>query len=128
MKLINKKNIFRLIIVLTLFTAFPVFAKQYNTCGAFGEKTTSLIRLALNVIRIGAPILVVLLGALDFIKILISGEEKNYKEAWTSFLKRIGAVITLIFVPYIIVFVLKISGALSEYEISNNSVFCFFNF
>lgn len=101
---------------------------EVSGCGIFGSKSTKLIKLALNCIRIGAPILVIFLGVLDFFKILMSGEEKTYKEAFNTFLKRMGAVIALIFVPYAIVLLLKISGVLSEYNIADNSIFCFFDF
>ena len=99
-----------------------------SMCKAFGNKTTSLIRFALNALRIGAVILVVFLGALDFFKILVDGEDKTYKDALQTFIKRLVAVVALIFAPYVIVFILKISHILSEHDISNSGIFCFFNF
>lgn len=122
----NQKKIFLGLLFIIISFSSPVFAA--SRCQAFGPKTENLIRLALNAIRIGAPILVIFLGAIDFMKILISGEEKTYKESFKTFLKRLGAVAALIFVPYIIVFALKIGGILSEYQIADSSIFCFFDF
>ena len=99
-----------------------------SMCGAFGKKSAGLIRLALNAIRIGAVVLVIFLGALDFFKILIDGEDKTYKDAVKTFIKRLIAVAALIFIPYVIVFILKVSHVLSEHDISNSGIFCFFNF
>ncbi len=122
----NQKKIFLSLLFITMLSSSPVFAA--SRCGVFGNRTARLIKLALNAIRIGAPILVIFLGAIDFMKILISGEEKTYKESFKTFLKRLGAVAALIFVPYIIVFALKISGILNEYQIADSSIFCFFDF
>ena len=96
-------------------------------CGVFGSKSQKIIRFALMILRVGAVVLVVFLGALDFFKIVVDGEDKTYKEALNTFIKRLIAVAALIFVPYIIVFILKISNVLSEYDISNSGIFCFFD-
>lgn len=61
-------------------------------------------------IKIGVPLLIIILGIVDFITAMGSDSEDNMKKTWSKFVKRliIGAVIILI--PYVIQLLLNIVG------------------
>lgn len=95
-------------------------------CDVFGENITPIIKWGINLIRIGGTVLVIVLGVVDFMNILLSGEEKNFKEAGMKFIKRLIALIILIFIPYLITFLLDLSGLLKQYDIDD--IYCVVKF
>ena len=91
-------------------------------CAMFGgtdSATMKLLSWAFKLIRLGIPILIVVLGMVDFLKVLLSGEEKVYKESFTRFAKRLGIGMAFLFVPYILYFVFRLSGVGDQYNIDN---------
>ena len=82
-----------------------------GTCeGMFGEKVSEDIRLALSYIQYLGPILVIVLGILDFIKAVASGSTETFNSAWKKLLKRLIIAILLFFIVTILKFVLKVFG------------------
>lgn len=91
-------------------------------CGILGDtdsKTVELLSWIIKLIRFGIPILIIVLGITDFLKIVFSGEDKVFKESFTRFVKRVLIGVIFIFVPYIIYFMVKISGVDVQYGIDN---------
>lgn len=124
----KKKSVLILLIFVVAFMTFGVAAESVEGCAVFGPKTQSFIKWGLNLLRIGAPVLVVLLGVTDFLKILMSGEEKTYKEAGMRFVKRLLALVVLEFIPYVLLFLLDISGVLKQYGIGSGDIYCVIDF
>ena len=87
--------------------------KEYNFCEQNGVKLTfRVIGLVIFVAKILVPLLIIVFGILDFYKALISSDEKNTKEAFYIFAKRIIAGIIVFFIPTIInIIVTLIDGA-----------------
>lgn len=56
----------------------------------------------LFVLKIVIPLILIILGIIDFTKIVISGETKMAKNATLAFLKRLIAGVAIFFVPTII--------------------------
>lgn len=79
-------------------------------CGLFGKKTFGYIKLVWNIIKYAAPILVIILGMLDFAKVVMTGEEKDMKQAGQRFMKRIIAAVILILLPILLEFIFGIVG------------------
>lgn len=79
-------------------------------CGLFGPKTWSYIELAYNLIRYAVPILIIVLGMLDFVKVIFSGEDKDMKASGKSFMKRIIAGVILLLLPALLKFAFSIVG------------------
>ena len=98
---------------------FNVYAEDCALLGGTGSKTVNLISWAFKLIRLGIPVLIVILGITDFLKILLSGEEKVYKESFSNFVKRIAIGMAFLFVPYILFFIFKLSGVGEQYNIDN---------
>lgn len=79
-------------------------------CGLFGKKTFGYIELVWNVIKYATPILIIILGILDFIKVVFSGEDKDLKEAGRKFLKQIIIGVAIILLPALLGFLLDLVG------------------
>ena len=95
------------------------------TCDNIGE-TLTIIKQIYTFIKYLIPILIIGLSILDFAKVILNGEEKVFKEAWTKFVKRLGIGIIIILLPIILSMVLKASGALESYGVSSDNYFCIF--
>lgn len=69
----------------------------------FAKKIYSMVKIII-------PILIVILSIVDFLKVVLLSDEKNYSATWSKFIKRI--IIGLIFfaVPAIISLILELSG------------------
>ncbi len=87
--------------------------------GGTNSKTVELLSWVVKVIRLGVPILIIILGMTDFLKILFSGEDKVFKDAFAKFAKRLMIGVCIIFIPYIIQLLIRISGVDSQYGIDN---------
>lgn len=87
--------------------------------GGSGSNTVKLLSTIVKIIRLGVPILIIILGMVDFLTILFSGEEKTYKDAFSKFVKRLLIGVIIIFIPYVLHFMVRISGVDSQYGIDN---------
>jgi hypothetical protein len=87
--------------------------------GGANSETVQILSTVVKIIRLGVPVLIIVLGILDFMKILFSGEDKVFKESFNRFVKRLGIGVIIIFVPYFLQFLVKLSGIESQYGIDN---------
>lgn len=87
--------------------------------GGMDSKTVQLLSQVVKIVRLGIPILIIILGITDFMKILFSGEEKVFKEAFSRFLKRVLIGVIIIFTPYILQLLVSLSGIETQYGIDN---------
>jgi hypothetical protein len=70
----------------------------------------------LPILNIGIPVVLIVLGSIDFGKAVVSGDEKATKEAQSNFVKRIIYGVAIFFVPLLISLVLKLIGDSIEVE------------
>ncbi len=77
---------------------------NFDTPGSFGSMLQSLF----NMVKIIAPILVILFGALDFGKAVIASDQDALKKAQSNFVKRCIAAVALFFLPMLINLILEI--------------------
>lgn len=80
-------------------------------CGIFGEKGNEAdlayyVQMGLNYFKFIAPILLILLGMLDFGKAIISNDADALKKAGINFSKRLIAAVILFLLPVIINFIM----------------------
>lgn len=87
-------------------------------------KTTALVKQIYGFIKYLIPVLVIGLSIVDFLKVLLNGEEKVYKDAWSKFVKRIIIGIVILLLPILLKVAINISGVLDDYNINNNNIFC----
>lgn len=68
------------------------------------------IQLVWDMIKIAAPILVVVFGSIDFFQAVIASDDKQMKTATTKFSKRLMLAAAIFFIPYVIEVLFAISG------------------
>ncbi len=100
------KNKFKYII--TLIIAFilstPVYAKgTYVTCGSIKNlpyKVLQLSNTVINVLQIAVPVILIIMGSIDFLKAVSSSKDDDIKKAQGMFIKRLvmGALVFFVFV------------------------------
>ena len=78
---------------------------DYNTI--FGDKNNPesisyIVNKLLTYVRIIVPILIILLGTIDFAKAVLAGKEDNMKKAQRDFIKRVAAGIIVFLVPTLV--------------------------
>lgn len=78
-------------------------------CEALGPLLDD-IKFAWKLIKIAAPILVIVFGSVDFAQAVISSDEKVYKNAINKFSKRLMFAAALFFLPYLVDLLFTISG------------------
>lgn len=93
-----------------------------DTCSIFDGKMSKIVKNILLIIKIGIPILIIILGIIDFINAMVASDDKALNEAKTRFVKRLIAGVLIIFLPSLLSVLINISGVLEQYGISD--VFC----
>lgn len=97
-----------------------------NSCSIFGEETTALVKSVYNTIKLLIPVLIIIFSIIDFLKVVISSDEKIYSQVWSKFMKRIVIAIAFFTVPALIKILLTLSDITGIYNIDVNNIFCIF--
>lgn len=82
-------------------------------------KTTELLRQVYSLIRYLIPVLIIILSLVDFIKVVSTGDDKDYKTAWNKFIKRIIVGIVILLVPVLVSALINISGIANAEDASS---------
>lgn len=93
-------------------------------CDILGTKTLGMIKWVSNIIRFGIPVIIILLGIKDFVMVIISGDDKNYKEAFNKLIKRLIIGVVILLIPYLIKFLFNLGGIIGLYNIGEDEIFC----
>ena len=106
MKKNNFKKICLMIFVwlISLLMFNPVvFAAEYNLCDKSGVvKTFQILGWCLLIIKIVVPILLIIMGCIDFGKAAVSSDDNAIKNAISIIVKRAIAAVVIFFIPTII--------------------------
>ena len=81
--------------------------------GILGENVKADIKEVLTYIRIVVPILVIILGIVDFSKVVLGGDEKEMSKAISNLVKRLIAAVAIFFAPIIIMMVINLVDSLA---------------
>lgn len=85
------------------------------TCeGILGPDLLDDISLVLTWIRIAVPIIVILLGSMDFAKAVLSDEQQELKKATSRFVKRCIIAVAIFFVPSIIMYLISFIDKIAD--------------
>lgn len=76
--------------------------------GLLGDELLDLIARLLNYVQIGAPILLIVLGIVDFSQAILSDDKDALKKATSKFVKRAIICVAIFFLPLIINLILKL--------------------
>lgn len=87
----------KILLMLIMFISTPVFADTVD-CGVISEIT----RPAAHIIMIAAPILLLILGSIDFLKAVTANDEKAMKKATDTFIKRLLICVVILILPLLI--------------------------
>lgn len=78
-------------------------------CDLFEGEMKDKINFIFDIIKIAGPILAIILGMLDFTKVLVSGDaDKEMKTAWKNFKVRLFAAFLLFIIPVILSLLINI--------------------
>ena len=97
--------------ILFVLCLYPWFVSAETCDGIFTYEAASLIAEIINYVRIGVPILLVILCASDLTGVVMSGDSDDaMKKAGSRIVKRFIAAAAFFFVPLIIQFVLGLDA------------------
>lgn len=91
-----KKRIFMFFLLTILF--IPSFTLAATDCGAFADITSK----ARDIIMIAAPILLLVLGTVDFMKVVGAGDEKAMRKVLSDFVKRLIICVVILILPILV--------------------------
>lgn len=74
------------------------------------DETLKILMRIYDIIKILIPVLIIVLSTVDFLKVVIYDDEKNYKSAFDKLVKRLVIGVVFFLLPILISFVLKYSG------------------
>lgn len=100
-------------------------SKAINCEDFLDEKGNNIIKEIWSIIIIVAPILVILLGSLDFAKATLASDEEAMKKSQSNFMKRLLAGILLFLLPQLIKVMFFIAKDLAHINIPK-PIFCIF--
>lgn len=82
-----------------------------QTCeDVLGEELISIIQDLVNIVKIGVPIILVVLGTVDFGKAILSSDENEMKKAQGAFIKRLIIAVAIFLIPAILGVILEIAN------------------
>lgn len=87
----------KIFLLLIMFTCTPVFADTVD-CGVISEIT----RPAAHIIMIAAPILLLILGTIDFLGAVTANDERAMKKATDNFIKRLLICVVIMILPLLV--------------------------
>lgn len=98
-----------------------IISNLASGCGFISTDLGVKLNNILNLVKIAGPILAIILGMIDFTKVLIAGDaEKESKDAWKKFKIRLFAAALLFVIPFIIQIPLNlIMGSGNGYDSDN---------
>ena len=84
-----------------------------NSCAdLFGEEIAGFLSWGWNFIKIFIPIILLVLGGLDFAKAVFAGKDDDMKKAQSKFIKRVIIAVVIFMIPVILSLLLKIASGI----------------
>lgn len=90
--------------------AVNVEEPTHSTWTKTDGETLKLAKKIYEMVKIIVPVLIIILSIVDFLKVVLLSDDKNYKAAWSKFIKRIVIGIIFFVVPALIALLLNIGG------------------
>lgn len=99
-------------------------SSEVGNCALFGEHVTPIIKWIIDLVYIAVPVMIIILTIIDFVSVVLSGEDKNFKTAGSKLVKRLLIGVVILFLPMLLTFIIDLSGALVPYGIEKDQLFC----
>ena len=110
-----KKYNYILTLILTIFIGINgVSASDMSCTELFGDDIIELVKEILQYPRIIVPILVILLGTIDFGKAVIASKEDEMRKAQSTFIKRVIIGTLIFFVPTFVEIIMELADIVWE--------------
>lgn len=74
------------------------------------ESVAWLVKHLLNYLKVIGPMIVIVLGGVDFTKAIIMGDDETLQKSYQKLLKRLVLIIVLFFIPDLVMFLLNLFG------------------
>ena len=124
----KKKYLTVFTIIMILFSCSLVFAENINYNNICGDERIlnfmQIIGMIINVVKILVPIIIVVLGMVDFGKAVIANDDKAISKSASSLIRRLIAGIIIFFIPTIVFALLNLAGVSDENNKSGSFVEC----
>ena len=83
-------------------------------CNLLGENTVKYLRLAMNLIRFLIPVIIIVMSIIDFVGVVLSGEDEKMTKAKKNFAIRLLVGFLLLIVPALLELLLKMVGIIEK--------------
>ena len=90
---------------------------MYNFCNSYMQPIANVIKIVVDFIKFGIPIVLVLFGMIDLGKAVMAGKEDEMKKAQSTLIKRVVYAVLIFLVVFIVQLVMSIvsdAGANTE--------------
>ena len=95
--------------------------QTFNSCEELlGPTLTAKLQSYLSIIRILIPIVVIVLGMLDFAKAIIASDENKMKESKDKFIRRLIIAVAIFFIPTLLNIIVNVINAAWGNVVSNS--------
>ncbi len=133
----KKKHMIFFVLTMMVFIE-PTFAQEaFNTvtCGGISQEfpaaIPNVISIFVDLVGIAVPIILIILGMIDYSKSVFSSDDKKMKESSKKFIRRLIVAVILFLTVSIITWIFALLAPRSGGEIDNNSIAdcinCFIN-
>lgn len=100
-----------------------IVTPEYNQgCEIFGDTLVDLIREVYGYFKWIIPILIVILSMLDFVKVVGTGKDDDFKKAQNNLIKRIIVGVVFFLIPTLISMIINLSGITEQFENGNSII------
>ena len=87
---------------------------MYKRQGLLGQDLLDDISTVFTWIKITVPILLILLGSIDFGKAVLSDDQQELKKATSKFIKRCIIAVAIFFIPTIIMYLISFIDKIAD--------------
>jgi len=112
-----KKKLKYLVVLIMLFTTSRVYAATYVDCGKVKHLPYKILQLSntvVNILQIAVPIILIILGSVDFVKAVSSQKDDEIKKAQGMFIKRLILGALVFFIVVIVKLLISAIGGNSD--------------
>ena len=91
----------------------PKERKDIKTChDALGDDGVNFLKMILNILKILIPIILIVLGTLDFVQAILAQDDSGIKKAQSKFVKRLIIAVIVFLIPSVLKVLLSIAGSI----------------
>lgn len=126
----NKKRFIKVIVLslIALFPSYSILAIEKVSCGnvtAIPKKIPELTSDIITILQIAVPIILIVMGSIDFFKSVVAGKEDEMKKNQKMFVKRLITSALIFFIVVIVKFMISVIADTTSAENIVECIDCF---